>query len=564
VAALTAVGALSMYTLERVKVGGPIDTDIISGKDLMADVLPPPMYLVETHLTVQESAGVGDPKRVAEFTEKYTALRKEYDDRQAHWVKNLPPGAARDLVTGPLHASAREYFDVCEKQLVPALQAGNEEKARELANGVLKDKYRAQRAVVDKVVALATAETEAKSKEAAATVSGNTRLMIGLMVCVPLVSCVIAVVIVRAVTGKTAAALERAADYERQVVAMSAAQAVIEFEIDGTIRSANDNFLGLMGYTLKEVEGEHHRIFTTPAYAASNEYKQFWAKLGNGESQVGEFERVTKRGEIRWIRGIYFAVSDANGEYYKVVKIAVDVTAAKAAESEAARTRSMIESAPINVMFADREFKIRYANKASFQTLKRLEKYLSIRSEELIGSSIDVFHKRPEHQRRMLSDSNNLPHTAQIQVGPETLELNVSAVTDERGQFIGTMLSWSIITEQLALEKQVKDGAEQAQHQAENLRVTAEKILASVNAVAAGDFTQQLPAMGDDAMGQIAAALNKAIVSVRTALEGVREVSEQLADASGQLASASEEIATGAQEQASSLEETARALSVNA
>jgi methyl-accepting chemotaxis protein len=78
--------------------------------------------------------------------------------------------------------------------------------------------------------------------------------------------------------------------------------------------------------------------------------------------------------------------------------------------------------------------------------------------------------------------------------------------------------------------------------------------------MAAGDFTQQAPDLGTDAVGQMAAALNKAIVSVRTTLEGVREVSEQLADASGQLASASEEIATGAQEQASSLEETASTL----
>ena len=85
-------------------------------------------------------------------------------------------------------------------------------------------------------------------------------------------------------------------------------------------------------------------------------------------------------------------------------------------------------------------------------------------------------------------------------------------------------------------------------------------ITTSVGAIAAGDFTQQVPDLGTDTVGQMASALNKAVVSVRTALEGVREVSEQLADASSQLSTASEEISTGAQEQASSLEETASTL----
>ncbi|AWM36203.1 Methyl-accepting chemotaxis protein II [Gemmata obscuriglobus] len=95
---------------------------------------------------------------------------------------------------------------------------------------------------------------------------------------------------------------------------------------------------------------------------------------------------------------------------------------------------------------------------------------------------------------------------------------------------------------------------------AAELQRKVEAIQAGVNAVAAGDFTVSIPDLGTDNIGQMARALNQAIVSVRTALEGVREVSEQLADASGQLSSASEEISSGAQEQASSLEETASSL----
>ncbi len=123
-------------------------------------------------------------------------------------------------------------------------------------------------------------------------------------------------------------------------------------------------------------------------------------------------------------------------------------------------------------------------------------------------------------------------------------------------------------------EREAADTRERAEREAADTRARAEQELAratelqrkiaavtvSVNALAAGDFTQEVPNLGTDEVGQMASSLNKAVTSMRTALEGVREVSEQLADASGQLSAASDEISTGAQEQASSLEETASTL----
>ena len=115
--------------------------------------------------------------------------------------------------------------------------------------------------------------------------------------------------------------------------------------------------------------------------------------------------------------------------------------------------------------------------------------------------------------------------------------------------------------EQIEREAKVKqEQADRDAAQAEELRQKVDTIVMTVDAMASGDFTQEVPELGSDTVGQMAAALNKAILSVRTALQGVREVSVQLADASGQLSSASDEISTGAQEQASSLEETASTL----
>ena len=92
---------------------------------------------------------------------------------------------------------------------------------------------------------------------------------------------------------------------------------------------------------------------------------------------------------------------------------------------------NFMEQLPINVMFADRDRIIRYMNAASFKTLRKLESVLPIKADQMIGISIDMFHKDPSHQQQVLSDPSNLPVHREIQVGPETLDLMVSAIYDD-------------------------------------------------------------------------------------------------------------------------------------
>ncbi|MEI6397605.1 MAG: PAS domain-containing protein, partial [Pseudomonadota bacterium] len=90
------------------------------------------------------------------------------------------------------------------------------------------------------------------------------------------------------------------ANLKGQINAINRAQAVIEFNLEGTIQHANDNFLGAMGYTLDEVKGKHHRMFCETSYTNSLEYKTFWAKLNQGELAAGEFKRIGKGGREIW------------------------------------------------------------------------------------------------------------------------------------------------------------------------------------------------------------------------------------------------------------------------
>ncbi|MBX2809787.1 MAG: PAS domain S-box protein [Cellvibrionaceae bacterium] len=119
------------------------------------------------------------------------------------------------------------------------------------------------------------------------------------------------------------------ADYQGQIDAISKSQAVIEFHLDGTIITANPNFLSATGYVLEEIKGKHHSLFVDSSYAASHDYKTFWEKLGRGEFQSGEYKRRAKSGQVIWIQASYNPIFDLSGKPFKVVKYATDITAEK-------------------------------------------------------------------------------------------------------------------------------------------------------------------------------------------------------------------------------------------
>ncbi|HEV7717013.1 MAG TPA: PAS domain-containing protein, partial [Steroidobacteraceae bacterium] len=116
------------------------------------------------------------------------------------------------------------------------------------------------------------------------------------------------------------------ADGAGQLVAISKAQAVMEFELNGTVRTANDNFLRMMGYSLEDVRGKHHSMFVDPASRETAEYRALWAKLARGEYDASQYKRVARGGREVWIQGSYNPIMDAGGKPFKVVEYATDIT----------------------------------------------------------------------------------------------------------------------------------------------------------------------------------------------------------------------------------------------
>ena len=131
--------------------------------------------------------------------------------------------------------------------------------------------------------------------------------------------------VVKFATDITASKLQ-IAEYEGKIRAIERAQAVIEFELDGTIITANEKFLQVFGYTLDEITGKHHRMFCDPGYTESSGYKQFWQNLGQGEYVADEFKRLNKSGSEVWLQASYNPIFDIEGRPLKVVKFASDIT----------------------------------------------------------------------------------------------------------------------------------------------------------------------------------------------------------------------------------------------
>jgi methyl-accepting chemotaxis protein len=227
------------------------------------------------------------------------------------------------------------------------------------------------------------------------------------------------------------------------------------------------------------------------------------------------------------------------------------VTAKVKADSDAKRLTAMVDNMPINVMMASPEdFTITYLNQTSLRTLKTIERLLPCRADQILGKCIDIFHKNPEHQRRMLSNPKNLPHRATIQLGEEFLDLNVAAIMDEKGNYLGPMVSWNVVTAQKKLTNNVLNIVQNVTAAATEMRSSAESMRAT-----AEETSQQSAA--------VASASEQANTNVKTVAAAAEEMSNSIQEISKQVTE-SARISQGAVTQAQHTNNVVQSLATNA
>ncbi|MCU1387712.1 MAG: hypothetical protein JWL72_1050 [Ilumatobacteraceae bacterium] len=247
-------------------------------------------------------------------------------------------------------------------------------------------------------------------------------------------------------------------------------------------------------------------------------------------------------------------------------------------QAEMLRVTQMMENSPTNMMFCDHDLIVRYMNPALLGTLRKLQAHLPCNADDVVGSSIDIFHTNPHHQRDILANQDRrLPMTSQIAIGPETLELSISAIKDKAGNSIGSMATWTLVTEQLRLEREAEDSREREKTQAaeslerdrqqqERERTEAAEVLAkeqtaaaelqgrvdqllvALAGAAAGDLTIDVPVSSDDAVGQMGVALRKLLSDLRVSVSSIASNSEALAAAAEEFQVVSEQMGSNSAE----------------
>ncbi|PQO34171.1 chemotaxis protein [Bremerella cremea] len=249
------------------------------------------------------------------------------------------------------------------------------------------------------------------------------------------------------------------------------------------------------------------------------------------------------------------ATYDQDGTYLGPMVTWEVITEKQRLERAAAEKTAIVENAPINILLADLDGIITYMNPASVSTLKSIEHILPTPVSNIVGSSYDIFHKNPAHQRRLLADPGNLPVETQIELEGEYLNLQASAIYDASGNYVGPMVAWSLVTDQVKAKEAEEARAEQERHEQATLRANVERILNVVQGASEGDLSQRIDLETDDAIGQLANGIDRMIADLRDIISQVVDSGMQFAEGASVIAENSQHLAQGAQTQSASVEE---------
>ncbi len=197
---LIVAGITVFSKIGQIKVNGPLYVEIVRNKDLIADILPPPAYILEAHLVAHQLTEEADPAALQSLLDRLVTLRKEYGDRHEHWQRELVAGPMKNALVAASYRPAIEYFELLESQFVPAVKEANKEKAGVLLRGAMKAAYDRHRAAIDETVKFATESAAATEAVAASVEQSSTTLIVGMMAGTLLVITVVTQLVGRAIT----------------------------------------------------------------------------------------------------------------------------------------------------------------------------------------------------------------------------------------------------------------------------------------------------------------------------------------------------------------------------
>ncbi|MRX06328.1 PAS domain S-box protein [Pseudoduganella sp. FT25W] len=341
-------------------------------------------------------------------------------------------------------------------------------------------------------------------------------------------------------------------DVELQAIhaALNRVQAVIEFDLEGKILHANENFLRVLGYSLSEVQGRHHSMFCEPEFAASPAYKQFWSRLAVGEYEHGEYKRLAKGGREIWINASYNPIMDADGKPYKVIKFATDITDTRMRNAEYEGKVSAIAKAQAVIEF-DMSGNVLTAND---NFLDVMGYYLDDIKGEHHRMFVDPDFAASADYKRFWQKLNRgeFDSGRYKRVGNNKktvwIQATYNPIMDLNGNPYKIVKFATDITAQVELEHSV---AAKAKSDGEKIA----RLLDSVEHAANGDLTSKVLVEGDEPLDQLAEGISKMIDDLRKVISNVVMSASGLADASTTISERCNGVAVGTQALGATVEE---------
>ena len=339
--------------------------------------------------------------------------------------------------------------------------------------------------------------------------------------------------VVKYATDVTAAKMEYA-DLKGQVEAINKSQAVVEFELDGTIISANEAFLKTVGYSLDEIRGKQHSMFVPPVDAQTDGYKSFWGKLSRGEFQTGQYRRVGKGGKEIWIEATYNPIFDLNSKPFKVVKYATDLTKRKQENAELAdqfeRTvKTLVDS--VSTSSADMQREAETLAAAAEQTNQQ---------STAVATATDQLSASIDEISRQVSEASSIAAKAMKEAEEsQTSATDLVSVAGKIGEVTEIITEIAGQTNLLALNATIE--AARAGEHGKGFSVVASEVkqLAQQTAKATSEITQQIK--GIQASTETMAAAMREIAKV---ISTVSEVNTSISSAVEEQSAATSEVAS--------------------
>ncbi len=353
----------------------------------------------------------------------------------------------------------------------------------------------------------------------------------------------------RATRQASTALAQRHAELEAQVAALHRVQAVIEFDLEGTILQANDNFLQTLGYTLEEIRGRHHSMFVDPEHVRSSAYRDFWARLGRGEFDAGQYRRVGKGGREIWIQASYNPVFDSSGRPVKVVKFATDITAQQMQAADFAG-----QLAAINTSQAVIEFSLDGCILSANDNFLATTGYAL---EEVRGQHHSMFAE-PEYARsveyrqfwqKLGRGEYDAGQYRRLGKGGREIWIQASynPIFDMNGR------PFKVVKYATDISAQVRDAQALAAAVAQTREVVA--------AAQAGDLGRRIDA-GDKtgAIAELCEGINAMVETMGSVIGQIRVAADAVALGASEIATGNADLSQRTEQQAASLEETAVSL----